>query len=74
MAADATVEIDAHGDREGAPVVLRFLRAVLPGMWSFVAFCVVLALLLPRAGVALGVAGALAAQLAVQGALLRLAP
>lgn len=60
--------------QQGAPVVIRFLRAFLPGMWSFVAFCVALALLLPPTGVALGFAGALAAQLAVQAALLRVAP
>lgn len=50
----------------GPDFVFALLRAMATGMWSFGAFCLALALALPRMGLAAAFATALAATLAVQ--------
>jgi hypothetical protein len=50
----------------GPDFVLALLRAMATGMWSFGAFCLALALALPRMGLVAAFAAALAATLAVQ--------
>jgi hypothetical protein len=59
----------AHA-REGAGVVLRMMTSFLPSMWSFAAFCFILAVTLEPLGVAASFALALAVQLAIQAGLL----
>lgn len=56
--------------QQGADVVLRFLRGLIPSMGSFAVFCYVLAAALEPLGVAGGFALALAVQLGLQALLL----
>lgn len=55
----------------GPAFVITLVQAMVRGLWSFVAFCGVLALALDRLGVAAGFAAAAGAALAVQGLLRR---
>ena len=56
--------------QQGAPAAVGFLRAFLPAMWSFALFCFVLAWGVVALGRDLAFGLALAASLAVQGAVL----
>ncbi|MGE8319270.1 MAG: hypothetical protein ACN6O3_11040 [Comamonas sp.] len=53
---------------QGAAFAAVLLRSMATGLYSFLAFCLVLAVLLPRWGTAAGFAGAAAVSLAVQAA------
>jgi hypothetical protein len=56
---------------EGRAAAVGLLRGLLVGLFSFAAFYAVLAVMLPRTGIAVSFAGALAAALTVQAASLR---
>lgn len=56
--------------QQGAPSTIRFLHAFFPGMWSFVAFLVVVAVSVARLGAWVGFALAFAAVVPIQVGLL----
>jgi hypothetical protein len=69
-----TIAVFTHVQR-GAAATIEFFRGFLPAIIGFSTFCFAFALLLQPLGTALGLLGALAAQLLVHGALLfRLKP
>lgn len=67
----AILTVFAHA-LEGPPAAIGVMRGLLVGLFGFVAFFLVLALLIERAGIAGGFAAATAVALAVQGASLLL--
>lgn len=63
------VVLTAFSQREAGPAfVVRLVQAMLRGLWSFIAFCLVLGALLPRVGIAPAFAAAALTAVLVQGA------
>lgn len=64
------VVLTAFSQREAGPAfVVSLIKPMLRGLWSFIAFCVALAALLPRAGIAPAFAAAALLAVLVQGAM-----